>query len=117
MDLLYLSNTIYYCFTNKTKAMTTSPNNHGQGASPYEKVNYCRSNYFINDDEAPDKHIKDALIQRSWFEVRDKLRKKFPQLTEEDVSYAPGEKCKMMRALEEKLEISPAKLQRIIARL
>jgi hypothetical protein len=62
-------------------------------------------------------NVKNEYIHRNWFEVRDKLRAKFPILSEADVEFEPGQKSEMMRAIEEKLEISPSELQRVIAYL
>ncbi len=84
--------------------------------SKYAKVNKCRSSAFSDESEFEKPHIN-YLVQRNWFEVRDKLRAMYPLLTAEDVAYEPGRKNEMMRRIEEKLEVSPAKLQRIIAQL
>ena len=84
--------------------------------SKYAAVNKCRSSK-THSEQPEDFHIAHALVQRNWFEVRDKLLEQYPVLSAEDVEYAPGKKQEMMRALEAKLEMSPAKLQRIIATL
>jgi len=84
--------------------------------SKYAAVNKCRSRK--SKSELPEGfHIVHALVQRNWFEVREKLLDRFPVLRSEDVEFAPGKKDQMMRALEAKLEMSPAKLQRIISTL
>lgn len=98
--------------------MLPSPKTQGAAGPRFDRVNRCQTTYHHDDDGNPEGyHIKHALIQRSWFEVREKLRMKFPKLTAEDVTCEPGEHCAMMRRLEQKLEVSPAKLQRIIAKL
>lgn len=84
--------------------------------STYAKVNKCRPASWL-DDKIEEKPYLSYLVQRNWFEVREKLRAAYPQLSAEDVHYEPGQKNAMMRAIEQKLEISPAKLQRIIASL
>lgn len=84
--------------------------------SKYAEVNKCRSRK--SPSETPeDFHIAHALVQRNWFEVRDKLLEQYPVLNPEDVEFSPGKKQEMMRAIEEKLGMSPAKLQRVIATL
>jgi hypothetical protein len=81
--------------------------------SVYAEVNRCRP----SDAAYGTAHVRHEFVHRNWFEVRDKLRDRFPVLTEADVTFEPGKKSEMMRAIEEKLEISPSELQRIIAYL
>lgn len=87
-----------------------------QNESIYARVNRCRPSS-DRDLSYGDVDRRPLNVQRNWFEIKDKLLDRFPILTEEDVCFEPGKKREMMRALEEKLEISPAKLQRIIAYL
>ncbi|MCA1751372.1 MAG: hypothetical protein ABR572_09715 [Cryomorphaceae bacterium] len=82
----------------------------------YAEVNKCRSRK-TNSEQPEDFHIAHSLVQRNWFEVREKLLDRFPVLNPEDVEFAPGKKQEMMRAIEEKLGMSPAKLQRVIGTL
>jgi hypothetical protein len=95
--------------------MLHSPDTHNAATSAYAKVNKCRPGPL--DEYRPEAPHINYLIQRNWFEVRDKLRALYPQLTPDDVEYEPGRKEAMMRAIEAKLEISPAKLQQIISSL
>lgn len=99
--------------------MFSSPKLQGAAGPRFDRVNRCQSAHYYEDDDhhLEGDHIKHALVQRNWFEVREKLMRRFPILTHEDVSCEPGEQCAMMRRLERKLEVSPAKLQRIISRL
>lgn len=85
-------------------------------SSIYSQVNKCPA-ASIADIRSEDFHIKHALVQRSWFELRDKLRARYPVLTSVDVEYEPGKKCEMMRRIEEKLNMSPEKLQRTLSEL
>lgn len=96
--------------------MTTPLKMDDKSISAYAKVNKCRPAPWL-DDKHEEKPYLSYLVQRNWFEVREKLRAAYPQLTAEDVQYEPGQKNAMMRAIEQKLEISPAKLQQIIASL
>jgi len=41
-------------------------------------------------------------IQNNWHGIRDKLKKKYHQLNDEDLSYTKGEEDKLLRRLEEK---------------
>jgi hypothetical protein len=87
-----------------------------QNESIYATVNRCRPAQ-DSDLNRSDTDRRALNVHRNWFEVKDKLLDRFPILTEEDVQFEPGKKHEMMRALEEKLEMSPGKLQRIIAYL
>ena len=41
-------------------------------------------------------------IQNNWHGIRDKLKAKYNQLTEDDLSYTKGEEDKLLARLEEK---------------
>lgn len=41
-------------------------------------------------------------IQNNWPGIRDKLKQKYDQLTEEDLSYTKGEEDKLLERLEKK---------------
>ncbi len=41
-------------------------------------------------------------IQNNWHGIRDKLKEKYNQLTEEDLSYTRGEEDQLLARLEEK---------------
>ncbi len=84
--------------------------------SVYADVNRCRP-LQSHEPDANYSRVKHELIQRNWFEVRDKLKSRFPILSEADVEFEPGKKSEMMRNIEEKLEMSPSELQRIISAL
>jgi DNA-binding IscR family transcriptional regulator len=85
--------------------------------SIYESVNRCQSARHKEEEDDFESPKVNYLIQRNWFEVRDKLRQRYPTLTAEDVSYETGKKEQMMRAIEQKLEVAPAALQKIITQL
>ncbi len=107
---------LYTSTTTKTEfpyRMNTIRNPH---ESVYADVNRCRP---LQGSNAPatGTNVKNEYVHRNWFEVRDKLRAKYPVLTEADVEFEPGQKSEMMRAIEEKLEISPSELQKAIAYL
>jgi len=97
--------------------MFSSPTTEGAAGPRFDRVNKCHAPKLFEEEKFEGYHIKHALVQRNWFEVREKLRRKFPVLTSEDVSCTPDQFCNMMRKIEQKLEISPAKLQRIISEL
>lgn len=96
--------------------MNTSPKTGPARRSDYASVNKCGT-ADLGSQRPSDYHISHALVQRNWIEVREKLLERYPVLQPADVDFDPGRKQEMMRALEEKLELSPAKLQRIIAEI
>ncbi len=96
--------------------MNSTPKTKPDRGSDYAAVNKCKP-ADLDTGRPADYHIAHALVQRNWIEVREKLLERFPVLQPEDVNFQPEKKEEMMRALEEKLELSPAKLQRIIAEI
>ncbi len=43
-------------------------------------------------------------IIENWEEKREKLKKEFPQLNDEDVHYVPGEEVELLKKLQTKLK-------------
>ena len=87
-----------------------------QDESIYARVNHCKSKPDVIREEDR-KESEQRCIHRNWFEVKDKLREKFAMLSEDDVQPEPGKEYEMMRAIERKLNLSPAKLQEVISYL
>jgi hypothetical protein len=56
-----------------------------------------------------------VLNQGNWEELRSKLRKEYPQLTETDLQYQVGMEESMLRMVEYKLQKTKEEMQGIIA--
>ena len=55
------------------------------------------------------------LNQGNWEELRSKLRKEYPQLTETDLQYKEGLEENMLRMVEYKLRKTKEEMREIIA--
>ena len=55
------------------------------------------------------------LIQRNWEALKNKLRIKYPQLTEADLEYEEGKEDSMLRMVEYKLRKTKKEMRKIIA--
>ncbi len=48
----------------------------------------------------------------NWDETKDRLREKYPQLTEEDLIYEVGQEQELLRRLQEKLDKSKNEIRK-----
>jgi hypothetical protein len=55
--------------------------------------------------------------KKNWNELKEKLRKKYPQLTETDLQHNEGMEESMLRIVEYKLRMTKQEMQIIIERL
>lgn len=55
--------------------------------------------------------------QKSWNELRIKLMKKYPQLTDKDMQYKAGKEEGMLRMVEYKLRKTKQEMQEIIIKI
>ncbi len=95
----------------------TATQEHVLEESVYARVNRCESHPGSLRDVDVRKPEDEICIHRNWHEVKGKLRQRYPTLTEADVQYEPGRKPDMLRAIETKLGLTPAQLQRKLAYL
>jgi hypothetical protein len=59
--------------------------------------------------------MKLNLSQESWEDLKSKLRKKYPQLTESDLQHTKGMEENMLRMIEYKLRKTKKEMNLIIA--
>jgi hypothetical protein len=58
-----------------------------------------------------------TLIQVNWEALTNKLRKKYPQLTETDLQFEEGMEENMLRMVEYKLRKTKNEMQKVIAEI
>ncbi|HLR26715.1 MAG TPA: hypothetical protein VK112_12685 [Fodinibius sp.] len=61
--------------------------------------------------------MKQLKLRENWTEKKVLLKNKYPDLTEEDLSYTPGEEDQLIEAIARRLDISPEETRHIVRQI